>query len=82
MSIKVTKTSIKTLYHIQNMTLNEDGTPYNVYIYCEHFPNERDLQKVFNNEKWVQQLSEDEKEHCWNEWMRNSQIFEVFVTEI
>lgn len=33
----------KTLYHIQNMNITSDGTPYDLFIWCDHYPNTSDV---------------------------------------
>lgn len=47
--MKVTKDG-KTLYHIQNMNITGDSTPYDLFIWCSHFPNDADIEKAVRSD--------------------------------
>lgn len=40
----------KTLYHIQNMNITSDGTPYDLFIWCENFPTDKDIESAVRSD--------------------------------
>lgn len=36
-----------TLYHIQNMNIHSDGTPYNLFILSDHVPTDSEIELAF-----------------------------------
>ena len=69
----------KVLYHIQNMNICSDETPYDVFVFADHFPTIKDLKKIFKNE--FKGCNYDNKETL-EEWLTSSEIFEVYANEI
>ena len=37
----------KTLWHIQNMNICSDGTPYDMFLWSENEPTKEELRKAF-----------------------------------
>jgi len=35
-----------TLYHVQNLNVCSDGTPYDLFLWCDHAPTKDDLRLV------------------------------------
>ena len=70
-----------TLYHIQNMNMGSDGYPMDTYVWCDHFPNKRDLRKAFDNE-WGFTYSGESKEEAMKEWLTSSEVYGVYADKI
>lgn len=68
----------KTLYHIQNMNITGDGSPYDLFIWCAHFPNERDIEKAvrsdFNGVEDEEYVADTVKEA-----LASSEIYTVYA---
>lgn len=69
----------KTLYHIQNMNIMTDGSAFDDFVFADHFPNQKDLEKVF----------EDEFKGCGydtpelrDEFLTSSEIYKVYAEEV
>lgn len=67
-----------TLYHIQNMNMCSDGTPFDLFVWSDHFPNEEDLEKAFKNEGF----SGDGVGAIHDEFMTSSNIYGVYAEEV
>lgn len=72
--MEVTKNG-KALYHIQNMNICTDGTPYDEFVFCDHWPTENDLKELFHNE-----FGHDEQ--MLDEFLTSSNIYEVYAEEL
>lgn len=40
----------KTLYHIQNRNMCTDGTSFDVFVWSDHYPTEKDMKNIYHNE--------------------------------
>lgn len=64
----------KTLWHIQNMNICSDGTPYDMFLWSENEPTKEELRKAF-----AEDYGEDEG--CeMNEWLTSSDVYAVYVS--
>lgn len=64
----------KTLWHIQNMNICSDGTPYDMFLWSENEPTEEELRKAF-----AEDYGEDEG--CeMDEWLTSSDVYAVYVS--
>lgn len=71
----------KTLYHIQNLNISSDGYPFDMYVWCDHFPNKQDLHKAFDLE-WGDDYAENEGGTTLEEWLTSSEVYMVYADEI
>lgn len=63
----------KTLYHIQNLNLGD--TPFDAFLWCDHFPTDEDLRKVAEDE-WAG-VEEDTKQKYTEELLATSEVYMV-----
>lgn len=64
----------KTLWHIQNMNICSDGTPYDMFLWSENEPTKEELRKAF-----AEDYGEDEG--CeMDEWLTSSDVYAVYVS--
>lgn len=64
----------KTLWHIQNMSICSDGTPYDMFLWGENEPTKEELRKAF-----AEDYGEDEG--CeMDEWLTSSDVYAVYVS--
>lgn len=64
----------KTLWHIQNMNICSDGTPYNMFLWSENEPTKEELRKAF-----AEDYGEDEG--CeMDEWLTSSNVYAVHAS--
>lgn len=66
----------KKLYHIQNMNICSDGTPYDLFVWCDHFPNKEDLKKAIESDL------DDVTENEIDEFQTSSGVYEVYAEEL
>lgn len=64
----------KDLYHIQNLEICTDDSPYDVFVWCDHRPTHEDLEKIADMEALE---NEDYKR-----FVNNSYIYKVYAEEI
>lgn len=65
----------KTLYHIQNLNICTDGTPFDVFLLSDHFPTEQDLKQA-----WHEEFGHDVA--LLDEFLTSSEIYEVWAQVI
>lgn len=70
----------KELYHIQNLNMGSDGYPFDTYVWCDHFPNKKDLEKAFELE-YGDAYGEDKK-YALEEWLTSSEVYMVYADYI
>ena len=64
----------KTLWHIQNMNICPDGTPYDMFLWSENEPTKEELRKAF-----AEDYGEDEG--CeMDEWLTSSEVDTVYAS--
>lgn len=64
----------KTLWHIQNMNICSDGTPYDMFLWSENEPTKEELRKAF-----AEDFGEDEG--CeMDEWLTSSEAYMVYAS--
>ena len=68
----------KNLWHIQNMDLGDNESAFDVFIWCDHEPNEKDLLKAFEDEFNGCAGVEEYKET----FLSTSQIYKVWGVEV
>ena len=68
----------QTLYHIQNMNITSDGTPYDMFLWSDHEPTKQELEDAFIEGYGVM----DENENDVLEWNTSSEIYPVYAEEI
>lgn len=69
----------KTLYHIQNMNMCTDGSAFDEFVFCDHFPNEKDLEKLLRAEY---EGSDSLTPEMLAEFLTSSEIYKVYAEEI
>lgn len=70
----------KVLYHIQNMNITTDGTAFDEFVFCDHFPNKEDLRKVYASE--FGGTSDEHNEALLEEFLTSSEIYKVYAEEV
>ena len=76
--MEVTKNG-KTLYHIQNMNIYTDGTPYDEFVFCDHWPTKDDLHKLFLDTFEDNPIDSNEQ---LDELLTSSQIYKLYAEEL
>ena len=67
----------KTLYHIQNLNISSDGYPFDVFIFCDHFPNEEDLRRAFRTE-----FDGSGYDNMVEDFVSSSEVYAVYAEEL
>lgn len=65
----------KTLWHIQNMNIASDGTPYDMFIWSENEPTADELERYFK-EDYI-----DAVPSLVEEWLTSSGVYKVYAEE-
>lgn len=76
---KVMNENGKTLYHIQNMNICSDGTPFDDFVWADHFPNTADLKTIFLDEFDGSDMNTTE---MLDEFLTSSEIYIVYAEEV
>lgn len=64
----------KTLWHIQNMNILSDGTPYDMFLWGENEPTEEELRQAFADD------FDEYSEYEMSEWLTSSEIYPVYAS--
>lgn len=70
----------KVLYHIQNMNITTDGTTFDDFVFCDHFPNKEDLRRVYLDE--FGGTDDENNEALLDEFLTSSEIYKVYAEEL
>ena len=70
------KKGMKTLWHVQNMNICSDGTPYDMFLWAEYEPTMDEIIKVFKEDTY------DWTESDIEELKSSSEIYKVYAEEI
>lgn len=73
--MEVTKNG-KTLYHIQNTNICSDGTPYDLFVFSDHWPTKEDLKELFTDDL------DDATENEIDEFQTSSEIYKLYAEEL
>ena len=66
----------KTLWHVQNMNICSDGTPYDMFLWSEQEPTKEQLRRAF-----IEDYDTDD-EYQIKEWETSSEIYKVYAEEV
>lgn len=69
----------KVLYHIQNMNICTDGSAFDDFVFCDHYPNDADLRKLLHLEFDGSDALTPEMEQ---EFLTSSEIYKVYAEEL
>lgn len=77
--MQVTKDG-KTLYHIQNRNITTDRVPYDIFIWCDHFPNKEDIAVAVSYD--LEGEDEELLKGYIEEAQQSSDVYAVWAEEI
>lgn len=68
----------KTLYHIQNMNVYSDGTCFDTFVYCDHYPTDTDLLLVYG----IEFPDDKNNNELIEEFLNSSEVYRVYAEEL
>ena len=75
--MEVTKDG-KTLYHIQNRNICSDGSCFDTFVYCDHWPTEADLLLVYE----IEFPDEKNNKELIDEFLNSSEVYKLYAEEL
>lgn len=69
----------KVLYHIQNQNICTDGSVFDDFVFADHFPTKKDLEKIFKMEF---NGSDGATPEMLEEFLTSSEIYKVYAEEV
>jgi hypothetical protein len=70
------KKNNKVLYHIQNMNICSDNTPFDEFVFADHEPTKEDLEKI------IRDSLEDATDNEVDEFVNYSSVYKVYAEEV
>ena len=67
----------QTLFHIQNMNITSDGTPYDMFLWSDHQPSKQELEDAF-----IEDYGCEVDDPLVEEWNSSSNVYPVYAEEI
>lgn len=73
----------KTLYHMQNTVMGSDGVPFDVFVWCDHYPTIDDCRKAFELE-YADGYSDDKEayDQAMQDWLDNLTVYIIYAEEL
>lgn len=70
----------KALYHIQNIYMGSDGQPFDVFIWCDHFPDTEDLKTAYLTVYGGTDF--ENEQNLMDEFITSSEVYTVYAEEV
>lgn len=64
------------IWHIQNMEICSDGTPYDMFLMADHEPTQDEMAKALKED------FDDADDKAVDYWMTSSEVYKLYAEEI